>query len=143
SSGSHTPFYGTTTDHISELEIITADGAVVPIGPGHDTLRKQRELVADLIYFHSLEIQERFPDGLLKRRPGYALDRCAREPGNLNHLLCGSEGTLGAITSAEVKIVPLPEKKGLGLLFFASVADAMQATVELLDLKPAAIEHLD
>ena len=31
----------------------------------------------------------------------------------------------------------------MGLLFFASVAEAMQATVELLDLKPAAIEHLD
>ena len=59
------------------------------------------------------------------------------------HLLCGSEGTLAAITSAEVKIVPLPKQKGLGLIFFASVAEAMQATVELLDLKPAAIEHLD
>jgi Fe-S oxidoreductase len=31
----------------------------------------------------------------------------------------------------------------LGLIFFASVAEAMQATVELLDLKPAAIEHID
>src|SRR6266404_4938834 len=34
-------------------------------------------------------------------------------------------------------------EKGLGLIFFASVADAMQATVALLDLKPAAIEHID
>ena len=45
--------------------------------------------------------------------------------------------------SAEVKIVPLPTQKGLGLIFFASVAEAMEATVELLDLKPAAIEHVD
>jgi Fe-S oxidoreductase len=42
-----------------------------------------------------------------------------------------------------VKISPLPKEKGLGLIFFASVMDAMQATVELLDLKPAAIEHID
>src|SRR5207244_6061455 len=41
------------------------------------------------------------------------------------------------------KIVPLPLQRGLALIFFASVAEAMQATVELLDLKPAAIEHLD
>src|SRR5205085_4175277 len=102
------------------------------------TLRRQKELVADLLYFHALEIEKRMPPGLLKRRPGYALDRCAREPNNLTHLLCGSEGTLAAITSAELKIVPLPTKKGLGLVFFASVAEAMQATVELLDLKPAA-----
>src|SRR6266700_1080731 len=143
SSGSHTPVYGTTADHVNELEVILADGRVVVIGPGRDSLRKQRELVADLIYFHALEIAERMPPGLLKRRPGYALDRSARDPGNLNHLLCGSEGTLAAITSAELKIVPLPAERGLGLIFFASVADAMQATVELLDLKPAAIEHLD
>src|SRR6266404_4564648 len=143
SSGARTPVYGTTADHINELEIVLADGRVVAVGPGHDTLRKQRQLVSDLIYFHSLEIEERLPPGLLKRRPGYALDRCAREPNNLNHLLCGSEGTLAAIVSAELKIVRLPEQKGLGVIFFASVAEAMQATVELLDLKPAAIEHLD
>jgi FAD/FMN-containing dehydrogenase/Fe-S oxidoreductase len=143
SSGSHTPFYGTTADHLSELEVVLADGRAVAVGSGHDTLRKQRELVADLVYFHALEIAERLPPGFSKRRPGYAIDRCAREPSNLNHLLCGSEGTLAAITSAELKIVLLPEKKGLGLIFFASVAEAMEATVALLDLKPAAIEHID
>ncbi len=34
-------------------------------------------------------------------------------------------------------------QKGLGVVFFASIAEAMQATVELLELKPAAIEHVD
>jgi len=143
SSGSHTPVYGTTADHVAELEVVLADGTLVTVGAGHDTLRKQRELVSDLLYFHALEIADRLPPGLLKRRPGYALDRCAREPNNLNHLLCGSEGTLAAIVSAELKIVRLPEQQGLGVIFFASLAEAMQATVELLDLKPAAIEHLD
>ena len=45
--------------------------------------------------------------------------------------------------SAELKIVPLPEERGVGVLFFASVTEAMQAADELLDLKPAAIEHMD
>ena len=143
SSGAHTPVYGTTADHVVELEIITADATVVKVGPEHDTLRKQRELVADLVYFHSLEIADRFPNGLMKRRPGYALERVAKEPANLNHLLCGSEGTLAGILSAELKIVPLPRTRGVGLIFFGSVAEAMQATVELMDLKPAAIEHMD
>src|SRR6266849_1121041 len=77
SSGAHTPVYGTTADHINELEIVLADGRVVAVGPGHDTLRKQRQFISDLLYFHALEIDERLPAGLLKRRPGYALDRCA------------------------------------------------------------------
>jgi FAD/FMN-containing dehydrogenase/Fe-S oxidoreductase len=143
SSGAHTPAYGTTAQHISELEIVTADGDIVMVGPGHDTLRRQRELVRDLVYFHALEIEERLPGGLLKRHPGYGIGSCTREPNNLNYLLCGSEGTLAAITCAELKIVPLPPEQGLGLIFFASVGEAMRATVELLDLKPAAIEHID
>jgi FAD/FMN-containing dehydrogenase/Fe-S oxidoreductase len=143
SSGSHTPVYGTTADHINELEIVLADGEVVKVGPGHDTLRRQRELVQDLVYFHALAIQERLPEGLLKRWPGYGVARCVSQPNNLNHLLCGSEGTLAAITSAELNIVPLPEAKGLALIFFASIPEAMQATVALSDLRPAAIEHID
>src|ERR1017187_1185315 len=133
SSGSHTPAYGTTADHVSELEVVLADGRAVAVGPGHDTLRKERELVSELVDFHGLTIAERLAPGLLKRWPGYGIDRCLREPDNLNHILCGSEGTLAAITSAELKIVRLPARKGLGLIFFASVAEAMQATVELLD----------
>ncbi len=143
SSGAHTPLYGTTADHISELEVVLADGQVTIVGPRHDTLRKQRELVRELVCFHSLTIQEQMPPGLLKRWPGYALDRVSREPDNLNHLICGSEGTLAAILSAELKIVPLPRQRGLALIFFASVAEAMQATVELMDLSPAAVEHMD
>lgn len=143
SSGSHTPYYGTTADHICELEVVLADSSVVRVGPKHDTLRKQRELLQDVVLFHALEIDERMPPGLLKRRPGYALNAAVKDPDNLNHLLCGSEGTLALIASAELKIVPIPARKGLGLVFFASVAEAMQATAELLNLRPAAIEHLD
>src|SRR6201981_2105201 len=86
---------------------------------------------------------ERWPPGLIKRWPGYGIERFLRAPNDLTNILAGSEGTLAAIFSAELKISPLPRDKGLGLLFFASVAEAMQATVELLDLKPAAIEHID
>ncbi|HEX8897582.1 MAG TPA: FAD-linked oxidase C-terminal domain-containing protein, partial [Chthoniobacterales bacterium] len=124
-------------------ELVMADGAIHQIGPRHETLRAQREVIAKLVATHANEIAEWMPPGLQKRWSGYALARWVRDPGNLNNMLCGSEGTLAAIFSAELKIVPLPREKGLGLVFFASVAEAMQATVELLDLKPSAIEHID
>src|SRR5208282_1779531 len=143
SSGAYTPVYGTTGMHVSELEIVLADGEVVKVGPGHDTLPQQRALLEDMVLLNSLSIAGRFPEGLLKRWPGYALARLAREPNNLLHLLAGSEGTLAAVISAELKVVPLPAERGVGLLFFASVSEAMQATETLLDLKPAAIEHID
>ncbi|MFN3407993.1 MAG: FAD-binding and (Fe-S)-binding domain-containing protein [Limisphaerales bacterium] len=143
SSGAHCPYYGTTTDHLIELEIVMADGSVVKTGPRRDTLEKQRELIENLAFLHKLEITERRPPGLVKRWPAYAVERCLQAPININHILCGSEGTLAAITAAELRLSPLPKERGLALLFFASVADAMQATVELLDLQPAAIEHVD
>ena len=143
SSGSHTPVYGTTGMHVNELEIVLADGNVAKVGAGHDTLHRQRNLVEDLVALNALQISERFPPGLLKRWPGYGLARALQNPKNLLPILTGSEGTLAAIVAAELKIVPLPTERGVGLIFFASVTEAMQATEELLELKPAAIEHID
>ena len=143
SSGSHTPVYGTTGMHVNELQIVLADGSVAKVGPGHNTLQRQRNLVEDLVALNALRIAERFPPGLLKRWPGYGLARALQNPKNLLPILTGSEGTLAAIVAAELKIVPLPEERGVGLIFFASVPEAMQATEELLELKPAAIEHID
>jgi FAD/FMN-containing dehydrogenases len=143
SSGARVPVYGTTADHVLSLEIVMADGRIEKIGPGHETLCVEREKIDNLIRAHVHEMSERMPPGLLKRWPGYGLERFVRAPNNLNEILAGSEGTLAAIFSAELKISPLPREKGLGLIFFASVGEAMQATVELLDLKPAAIEHID
>jgi FAD/FMN-containing dehydrogenase/Fe-S oxidoreductase len=143
SSGAHAPVYGTTADHISELHIITNKGVLAKVGSGQQSLPQQRQLLESLVSLNELQIAERFPPGLLKRWPGYALARAVREPENLAHIIAGSEGTLAAIMSAELKIVPLPEQRGVGLLFFASVAEAMQAAVTLSDLKPAAVEHID
>jgi FAD/FMN-containing dehydrogenase/Fe-S oxidoreductase len=141
SSGSHVPFYGVTADHVLSLEIVLADGRVAQTGA--DCLEPQRRRLAQLVQADAAAIGRFFAPGLLKRRPGYGVDRFLRDPANLGHLMAGSEGTLAAIISAELRIVPLPKARGVGLIFFASVAEAMQATVELLDLKPAAIEHID
>ena len=136
SSGAHVPVYGCTADHVHSLEVVLADGRIETLGAGG------KFGVDKLVTAAAAEIRERMPADLLKRWPGYGVDRFLREP-NASHLLAGSEGTLAAILSAELKIVPVPRRKTLGLIFFASVAEAMRATVELLDLKPAAIEHVD
>lgn len=143
SSGAHTPVYGTTGLHVASLDIVLSDGQMVEVGEGGDSLPRQRSLIESIVSFNALTIAERFPPGLLKRWPGYGLARAAENPANLLRILSGSEGTLAAITSAELKIVPIPEERGVGLFFFSSVAEAMQATEQLLDLKPAAIEHID
>src|SRR5213080_2022852 len=143
SSGARCPIYGTTADHVVSLQIVMADGRVETIGPKHESLEVERAKIENLVLTTTAEMAERWPPGLIKRWPGYGIERFLRAPNDLTNILAGSEGTLAAIFSAELKISPLPREKGLGLIFFASVGEAMQATVELLDLKPAAIEHID
>jgi FAD/FMN-containing dehydrogenase/Fe-S oxidoreductase len=150
SSGARCPIYGTTADHVISLEIVLADGRIVTVGEADSfphnevgSLETERQQILNIVREHSAEMAERWPPGLMKRWPGYGIERFVRVPNDLTDILAGSEGTLAAIFSAELKISPLPREKGLGLIFFASVAEAMQATVELLDLKPAAIEHID
>jgi len=143
SSGARCPVYGTTADHVICLEVVMANGRIEKIGPMHESLCSERVEIENLIRARSAEMAERWPPGLIKRWPGYGIERFLRAPNDLTNIFAGSEGTLAAIFSAELKISPLSSEKGLGLIFFSSVDEAMQATVELLDLKPAAIEHID
>jgi FAD/FMN-containing dehydrogenase/Fe-S oxidoreductase len=143
SSGARCPVYGTTADHVLSLETVMADGRIEKIGLTHESLAAERARIENLIRVRSAEMAKRWPPGLIKRWPGYGIERFLRAPNDLTNIFAGSEGTLAAIFSAELKISPLPSEKGLGLIFFSSVDEAMQATVELLDLKPAAIEHID
>lgn len=143
SSGAHAPVYGTTVDHVVALEVVLADGRVSWVGRDHDGLAGLRDQADDLVADHAEEIESRFPPELIKRWPGFGFDRALSAPGDLSRLITGSEGTLAAVTSAVLAVVSKPESRGLGVLFFSSVTEAMGAAVELAALEPAAVEHID
>lgn len=143
SSGARCPIYGTTIDHVRGVEFVLPDGRIIQTGRDASDYRDTLARIESLIAAQAPRIREQFHDRINKRWTGYGLDRWLRAPGDFTRLVGASEGTLGIIVSAELNLVPLPKAKGLGLVFFASVAEAMQATVELMDLKPAAIEHID
>ena len=137
------PVFGTTVDHIRSLEIALADGRIVTVGKDHDGLSDIHSSVGRLVEDFREAIEARMPEGLLKQRPGYGFDRWLRGHPDLTSILAGSEGTLACVLSAELELSPVPSRKGLGAICFATVAEAMEATVELLHLDPAAIEHID
>jgi glycolate oxidase len=60
-------------------------------------------------------------------------------------ILTGSEGNLGVITQAVVRLVPLPERTETLLAAFASVRQAAQAVGEIIGegIIPAALEMMD
>ena len=60
-------------------------------------------------------------DGLDKDNAGY----------DWSSILCGSEGTLGVVTKAMMKLVPLPAHKSVALLAVDDLGDAVDVMVEV------------
>jgi len=143
SSGAHAPVYGTTADHVAAIELVLTDGSVAIVSSDDGGLHELCEAAGAIVAEHAAEIDERLPEGIAKRWPGYGLDRFLRSPGDLTQLVTGSEGTLAGIASAVVRVVPRPLNKSLGVLFFSSIEEALLCTVDLADLGAAATELLD
>ncbi len=61
----------------------------------------------------------------------------------LTHLLVGSEGTLGFISSATFRTFPLRKHKHTRLIFFADLNSACSAINKLNESKPFALELMD
>lgn len=64
---------------------------------------------------------------------------------NLRDLWIGSEGTLGIVTKAHLKLIPLPEKRWMGMFAFKSEQSALACVTRLLKsgLLPSMCEFLD
>ena len=75
---------------------------------------------------------------------GYSLEHLLPETGrNLATFFAGTEGTLGVITEATVRLVADPLEKVLVVLGYPSMADAADATPAVLEHFPTACEGLD
>lgn len=59
---------------------------------------------------------------------------------NLAQLLAGSEGTLGVIRSAALRLVPRPRQTVLGVLAFQDLQEASDSLMGVLEHRPSAVE---
>lgn len=64
---------------------------------------------------------------------------------NLTQLFVGSEGTLGIITEATLKLIPKPESKRVMLAFFDDLKDSARAVESIIKhrLQPSVIDMMD
>ncbi|CAL9481579.1 FAD-binding and (Fe-S)-binding domain-containing protein [Streptomyces sp. enrichment culture] len=139
SCGSHSVAWGTTADSVRELSVVTARGRRLRLGQQWaGAPQGLRELVdGDLA-----RLRTGFPD-LPRRISGYALDALLPENGaDVARSFCGSEGTLGVLTEAVVRLVDSPRARALAVLGYADEAGAAEAAAGLLPLGPLTVEGM-
>lgn len=64
---------------------------------------------------------------------------------NLTQLIVGSEGTLGIVTKATLRLIPMPAKRGVMQVFFRSLDDGCAAVHDMLqqNIVPSVAELID
>ena len=153
SCGAHSIVYGKTVDQVLGLDVVLSDGTQTsfgPVAPSEIAASLARagmegdiyESVRRIAFESRNEVDRRFSK-ILRRVGGYNLDLVLGETVmDLSKLVVGSEGTLVFVTQAKVKLEPIRRFKGLAVLHFMNLRDAMEATVATLEESPSAVEHI-
>ncbi len=152
SSGARSVLYGITIHHVLEQTVLLSDGSIVELReipraavPAGDTLEARcYQTVLSLAAQHAAEIDRRFPK-ILRRVGGYNLDAFTdpERPVNLAKIIVGSEGTLGIILEAKLRLVPLPKAKAVMAILFDDLLESLAATPVILTHQPSAVEVMD
>jgi FAD/FMN-containing dehydrogenase/Fe-S oxidoreductase len=170
SCGTHSIIYGKTIDQVQQLQMVLSDSTITTFQninyENLSTKAKKNKLITGIyqelpkiVDKYNEEIKIRFPK-IDRRVSGYNLDAYTHEkhtgneknlvtilnkdaPIDLTKIIVGSEGTLGIVTEAKVRLVDLPKYKALVVSTYNSIIDAAEATNDLLEFTPAAIELVD
>ncbi|MGQ4468298.1 FAD-binding and (Fe-S)-binding domain-containing protein [Streptomyces violaceoruber] len=139
SCGSHSVAWGTTADSVRELSVLTARGRRLRLGREWSGAP---EGLRELVDGELARLRTGFPD-LPRRISGYALDALLPEKGaDVARSFCGSEGTLGVLTEAVVRLVESPRARALAVLGYTDEAGAAEAAAGLLPLGPLTVEGM-
>ncbi|WP_373562477.1 FAD-binding and (Fe-S)-binding domain-containing protein [Streptomyces sp. ms115] len=155
SCGAHSVAWGTTADNVRGLSVVRYGGQALRLeqgsgtGPAGVDARGAGEShgprgVSELVASHLALLRTGYPD-LPRRISGYALDALLPEhPGGPDPVraFCGSEGTLGVVTEATVRLVEAPRARALAVLGYADESAAAEAAPGLLPYGPLTVEGM-
>ncbi|WP_311948545.1 D-2-hydroxyglutarate dehydrogenase YdiJ [Halomonas piscis] len=155
-SGQGSCEYGKTRDHVLELDTVLLGGkrltshALAP-DEERDTCARRgmigaiHRTAADIIDRKAELIAATFPP-LNRCLTGYDLAHLRDDAGHLdiNSLLCGSEGSLGLLNEAVLKVLPIPRHSTLVNVRYSGFMDALRDAKALMGkAQPMSIETID
>lgn len=144
-SGEKSIRFGATGDNILSMEVVLADGTVATVGNkdisqiSDDRERAILKLAQDL----GSEVRD-LTGNVKKAASGYRLEKVL-ENGSFNvvPLFAGAQGTLGIVTKAVLKLVPIPKHLSLLVISAQKLEDIPVIVDEIFKWNPEAIETFD
>lgn len=166
SCGTNSIVYGSTRDHVLELQVLLSDGTECTfkaLSPADFEQKKQADGLEGSLYrqIHHLlndpnrqeEIRREFPNPTIERRnTGYAIDLLLHQHPfhkngpdfNFCTLLCGSEGTLAFTTEIKLHLDPIPPPQEVVVaLHCTDVIQALRSAQLAMTHQPYACELMD
>ncbi|MDR6438665.1 FAD/FMN-containing dehydrogenase/Fe-S oxidoreductase [Paenarthrobacter nicotinovorans] len=153
--GNHSVRYGRTSDHVSEIDLVTSDGARLTatetgLRATHPddsfSVARAEALATSLAQMAQENLSTfRLEFGCIPRQvSGYHLENLLPEKKfNIARAVVGSEGTWAIVVGARMKLVPKPAAALLVCLGYEDVVDAARDIPAILEFSPAAVEGTD
>lgn len=165
-TGAHSILYGMSADHLLAADVILSDGTLARFDGATFDSRTSNPRISNIVSTVQ-EIRKKYPQAIQQNYPrswrnsaGYRLNyllpwspsappqwtgdaypaNLKPDTLNLAPLLAGSEGTLAVMRRLKVNLVPKPRHTILGVLSYASIAEACDDVPRLLAMNPSAVE---
>ena len=153
-AGEKTLHYGKMEDYILELNVILNDGEeyVFNAIPRAEALRKSHEHTKEgEIYQYLMALIDKNRELITNSKPkvsknssGYYLWNVERSGlFDITRLLVGSQGTLGIVVQAKIKLMPVPKKSKLLVVFLNELSELGEIINVMLKKNPESIESYD
>ncbi len=133
-SGSRTIKYGSVIDNVEEITFVNGNGEKI-------TLPENKKIGEKIVALSKNIVFEKFPS-VTKNSSGYRLD-IVKSKNESHKAIIGSEGTLGIILSAKLKIIQIPKKRILFIIEYQSLKEAAKNCKDILSTCPSAVEIVD
>ena len=133
-SGSRSLKYGSVIDNVEEITFVDGKGKKI-------TLPKNKKIADKIIKFANNIESKKFPN-VTKNSSGYRIDKI-KTTKDSHRVIIGSEGTLGIILSAKLKIKSSPKKRILFVIEYKSINNAAKNCIGINNTDPSAIEFVD
>jgi FAD/FMN-containing dehydrogenase/Fe-S oxidoreductase len=155
-SGEGSRLHGKTGQHVLEVEIVLRGGLVhratkrggaelEAVCAQDDLIGRAHRLAREIATTRRDEIANTFPK-LLRYMTGYDLAHMAEADGSsvdLVRLVAGSEGSLGVVTEAKLRLTRFASQRALFVLHYESFDAALASADWLVATDPGSVETID